>query len=91
MVVVTLSYTFYIPHNNEVLQSFAKINHITDFSVHPYISKADVTYQIQVGSWQCVPHYHMQCVPPISYLPWYIWTKEGFKINKKNKTGIHQQ
>ena len=38
-------------------------------------------YEIVVGSLKCVETDHRyQCVPPNRYISWYIWTKEGFKI-----------
>ena len=27
--------------------------------------------------------YNEQCLPPVQYEPWYIWTKEGYKIEMK--------
>ena len=76
-----------IPYNSEILQSFAELNRITDLSFHirdvslDYsLSKVNKTYQIEISSLQCNPDYHMQCDPPHSHLPWYIWTKEGLKI-----------
>ena len=77
-----------IPWDSEILQSFAELTNITNMTFHFYDSYEDsledVTYQIKVGSWMCdgIEHYE-QCVPPHSHFPWYIWTKEGLKIQIK--------
>ena len=77
-----------IAGESEMLQSFAELTSITSMTFHSFDayedSLEDVTYQIQVGSWMCssVEHYE-QCVPPNNYFPWYIWTKEGFKISNE--------
>ena len=74
-----------IPWDSEILQSFTDLTNITNITFQSFDSYEDsiedVTYQIQVGGWMCdgVEHFE-QCVPPSGYFPWYIWTKEGFKI-----------
>ena len=75
-----------IPWDSEILQSFAQLTDITDINFKSYNSSQDslehLSYQIEVVSRSCsvgVPH-HLQCVPPTKHNPWYIWTKEGFKI-----------
>ena len=74
--------------DSEMLQSFAELTRITSMTFYSYDwyedSLEDVTRQIQVGSYMCssAEHYE-QCVPPYSYFPWYIWTKEGFKISNE--------
>ena len=77
-----------IPWDNEILQSFAELTNITNMTFHKIerseVSLEDVN-QIQVGNWKCnvrVGH-HRQCVPPTKYIAWYIWTKEGLKIQIK--------
>ena len=77
-----------IPWDSEMLQSFAELTNITNITFHYFYSYEDsledVIYQIKVGSYVCVylNHYE-QCVPPYRYYPWYIWTKEGLKIQIK--------
>ena len=70
-------------YDSEMLQSFAALTNTTNMTFHSFDayedSLEDVTYQIQVGSWVCDVTHDQQCVPPKSYYPWYIWTKEGFK------------
>ena len=70
---------------SEMLQSFAELTHITNITFHSYDpyedSLDDVTWQVEVGSYKCEwMDNHIQCVPPHNYFPWYIWTKEGFKM-----------
>ena len=76
-----------IPWDSEILQSFAELTNITNMTFHYYDtyedSREDVTYQISVGSWVCSPYHYEQCVPPYIYYPWYIWTKEGLKIQNR--------
>ena len=74
-----------IPWDSEILQSFTELTNITIFfrSFDPYKhSLEDFTYQLLVGgNLKCGNQgHHEQCVPRHSYHPWYIWTKEGFKI-----------
>ena len=73
-----------IPWDSEMLQSFAELTNITNMTFHYYDIYEDyledMTYLILVGSFHCTEYHHDQCVPHTSYLPWYIWTKEGFKI-----------
>ena len=73
-----------IAWDSEILESFAELTDITDITFHYYDIYEDyledMTYQILVGSFQCTEYHHDQCVPHTRYLPWYIWTKEGFKI-----------
>ena len=74
-----------IAWDSEILQSFTELTNITNITFHSFDSYEDslenVTYQINVGSWKCLhPYHYQQCVPRHSYYPWYIWTKEGFKI-----------
>ena len=77
-----------IPWDSEILQSFAELTNITNITFHSFDSYIDsvenVTHQISVGSWVCAVLHNEQCVPPYRYLPWYIWTKEGLKIQIKN-------
>ena len=72
-----------IAWDSEILESFAQLTDMTNITFH-YI-KEDVTSQIQVGSFGCGIRYSVtvQCAPPTRYTPWYIWTKEGFKIKVK--------
>ena len=77
-----------IPYDSEMLQSFAELTNINNITFHSFDyyedSLEDVTYQIQVGSFMCSDtHNYEQCVPPCRYDPWYIWTKEGFKMQMK--------
>ena len=69
-----------IPWDSEILQSFAELTNITNI-LNKYV---DIDVMLYVGSWNCygVEHYQ-QCVPPYRYYPWYIWTKEGLKIQIK--------
>ena len=74
-----------LPWDSEILQSFAELTNITNITFHHIDSydesPEDLTYQILVGSWVCIPYYHnKQCGPPYTYYAWYIWTKEGLKI-----------
>ena len=73
-----------IPWDSEMLQSFADLTNITNMTFHSFDANEDsiedVTYQIQVGSWMCDVLHYKQSVPPVKYYPWYIWTKEGFKL-----------
>ena len=73
-----------IPWDSEMLQSFAELTNITNMTFHFFDnyedSLKDVTYQIIVGSFVCRPPHYEQCVPRHSYVPFYIWTKEGLKI-----------
>ena len=78
-----------IPWDTEILQSFAELTNITRMTfkyLNVYEEDTrleDVTYQLVVGNYLCRPYHHNQCVPPHSYIPWYIWTKDGFKIQIK--------
>ena len=71
-----------IPWDSEILQSFAELTHISHITLHPskdaYLK--DITYQIRVGSLKCFVSHFDQCIHH-SYVPIYIWTKEGFKID----------
>ena len=70
-----------IPSDREILQSFAWLTNITTMT---FIDNDQTTpYQLFVGSFVCVAIHQRQCVPPSSYKPWYIWTKEGYKIKMK--------
>ena len=67
-----------IPWDSEILQSFAGKTNITNI-----IYQMDNQYQLAVGSFLCSDKAHSNlCAPPHRYIPWYIWTKEGFKIGK---------
>ena len=76
--------------DSEILQSFTQLTHITNITFHSYDPYAesldDVTWQVKVGSSVCVnlDGNHEQCVSPHIYYPWYIWTKEGGKIQIKS-------
>ena len=72
-----------IAWDSEILQSFAELTDITNITFHSFDSVEDVTYQIQVGKFICRVNHNEKCVPPTSHYPWYIWTKEGFKIQIK--------
>ena len=72
-----------IPYDPEILQSFALLTNITSITCYKFIDglSGDVKYQLVVGSFKCRnPAYSHKCVPFISYLPWYIWTKEGLQM-----------
>ena len=75
-----------IPWDSEILQSFADFTNITGMTFHFQFSDEDsweVTYQIKIG-FECISrNHHDHCAPPHRYNPWYIWTKEGLKLNKK--------
>lgn len=75
-----------IPWDSEMLQSFAELTNITNITFHRYYqyrdSRKDVRFQLWVGSFVCEPYHYEQCVPH-KYYPWYIWTKEGLKIQIK--------
>ena len=74
-----------IPWDSEILQSFAKLTNITNFTFIPfdfYGKRRIVIYQIEIGSMMCSRSSHVECVPSYRYYPWYIWTKEGLKIRK---------
>ena len=79
-----------IPWDSEIIQSFAELTNITNMTFHSFEnyddSLEDVTYQIKVGSYVSVnlDGNHEQCVPPYTYYPYYIWTKEGLKIQIKS-------
>ena len=72
-----------------MLQSFAELTNITSITFHYNDlyedSLDDVTWQVEVGSYGCVnlDGNHEKCLPPVRHFPWYIWTKEGFKIQIK--------
>ena len=78
-----------IAWDSEILQSFAKLTNITSMTFYNFYLDEDivenVTYQMKLGKFKCSDlslrsYHHEQCVPPNTYIPWYIWTKEGFKI-----------
>ena len=75
-----------IAWDSEILESFAELTNITNITFHYYDQYEDslenVTWQVEVGSYVCVNlnGNHEKCLPPQSHIPWYIWTKEGFKI-----------
>ena len=82
-----------IPYDSEILQSFSELTHITHITFHPTMSHVldYVTYQIDVSPLTCEnDNHHVQCVVPYRYIPWYIWTKEGFKI-KDNHLKANQE
>ena len=72
--------------DSEILQSFAELTHITNITLFSYDPSSnsldDVTWQVEIGSYQCVNlgGNHEQCVSPSRYYPFYIWTKEGAKF-----------
>ena len=76
-----------IAWDSEILESFAELTDITNITFHYFDAYEDsienVTYQIQVGGWVCFVNHNEKCVPPTKYWPWFIWTKEGFKIQIK--------
>ena len=83
-----------IPWDSEILQSYAELTNITNITFHFFDiyedSLEDVTYQMKVGSWVCSVYHYEQCAPPYIYIPTYIWTKEGLKIQiKKIRFFIH--
>ena len=67
--------------DSEILQSFAELTHITNITLR-YNSRDIGGWQVKIGSYKCVNLVgnHVQCVSPYRYYPWYIWTKEGGKI-----------
>ena len=69
-----------IPWDSEILQSFAQMTNIT-FNLESTKHHKYNKYQLIIGCLKCygILH-HRQCAPPYRYYPWYIWTKEGFKI-----------
>ena len=75
-----------IPWDGEIMQSFTELTNITSMTFQSIAfyedSLEDVRYQIKVGSYVSVnlDGNHEQCVPPYTYYPYYIWTKEGLKI-----------
>ena len=81
------SYRTLVSYDSEILQSFADLTKITRITFHSFDSYEDslnyVAYHIKVGSYLCTPYHWEQCVPPNRYIPFYIWTKEGFKIKMK--------
>ena len=76
-----------IAYDSEILQSFAELTNITNITFHYFDSYEDsldkFTYQIQVGNIMCDVEHNEQCVLPHTYFAWYIWTKEGLKIQLK--------
>ena len=71
-----------IPWDSEILQSFTLLTDITNITFHSFNwhedTLEDMTLQLLVGNYKCIkPNHDMQCVPPLSYFPRYIWTKEG--------------
>ena len=72
-----------IPWDSEILQSFARMTNITTMNFYDddyQVSFLNSTY-IVVGNIVCLENpNNQQCFPPCRYKPWYIWTKEGFKI-----------
>ena len=74
---------------SEMLQSFAELTHITNITFHSYDSYDesldDVSWQVDVGNYMCINKndHEKQCVSPYCYFPWYMWTKEGGKIQIK--------
>ena len=73
-----------IAWDSEMLQSFAELTDTTSFTFHYFDNYEDslenVTYQILVGSYKCYTYHQEKCLPPTRHYPWYIWTKECFKI-----------
>ena len=78
-----------IAWDSEILQSFTELTNITNITLHSYdkydminmkTGLKDFTHRVEVGKYKCRVDHHKQCVPPHNYVPWYIWTKEGFKI-----------
>ena len=78
-----------IAWDSEILESFAKLTNITNITFQYYDwyedSLENVTWQVEVDSNVCVnlDGNHEKCLPPTKHWPWYIWTKEGFKIQIK--------
>ena len=74
-----------IPWDSEILQSFFKLTDITHITFHSS-DENDEDYQLVVGSLMCqgissnVWGHYEQCLPPNKHYPWYIWTKESFKM-----------
>ena len=75
-----------IAWDSEILQSFAELTNITLITFHDLdhirnVYEKGIAFQVKVGHYMCSDkQYHEQCVHPINYYPWYIWTKAGFKI-----------
>ena len=72
----------------EILESLARLTNITTIAnittaANTDILKSDQQFLISVGPYACnvenIAHNEM-CHPPYKHFPFYIWTKEGFKI-----------
>ena len=76
-----------IAHNGEIFQSFLDLCRITQYTFkHNPNSFLNGESQLLVGPFQCNDfqehHGHfIKCLPPHSHAAWYLFTKEGFKIN----------
>ena len=78
-----------IAHNGEIFQSFVDLCRIGQFTFKhgPGTTFLIGASQLLVGPFQCndfQEHYghFIKCLPPHSHAAWYLFTKEGFKINK---------
>ena len=80
-----------IAHNGEIFQSFLDLCRITQYTFkHNPLSFKNGEAQLLVGPFQCNDfqehHGHfIKCLPPHSHAAWYLFTKEGFKLNKTEK------
>ena len=74
-----------IPWDSEILESFAQLTDITKITFHYFEDiKANVKYEVVVGKFFISHDHHIHRFPATNYISWYLWTKEGFKIQKKN-------
>ena len=76
-----------IPYESEILQSFTELTQSTYITLQKWDSEKDssqqgVGYQVKVGNWRCtfMTGHNEQCASLKQYKAWYIWTKEGFKV-----------
>ena len=75
-----------IPYESEILQSFARLTSSTYITLQRWQAEKNsqqmIEYQIKVGNWRCTYRtaHSEQCASLKRYNVWYIWTKEGFKI-----------
>ena len=84
-----------IAHNGEIFQSFLDLCRISLYSynhasVYGSYDKINSYLQLLVGPFQCNDYQNFKwknleqyiCLPPNSHAAWYLFTKEGFKINE---------
>ena len=71
-------------YDSEMLDSFMQLTKTTNITFQYFdpeiMYEMDMTYQIHVGQTLCATEVHIsRCAPPVAYMPFFIWTKEGFK------------